>query len=549
MDQTFELHFQEMQQLDSYCENGKFEDMPLSNEFLDDFGMASHQLATPGGLPSPNSTNPDLPGSGRQSPFLPDLSTLTDGYGSQQSDTTSGADSGPLDLHLLQQSQELRTFKSGSNASISHPSTNQSFSNASNDCSQAHVQQWEPSMTSSYPTNAGQYEAFMAPVPSEGSLCISNDSLQSRAATVPSNGSFKQKTPTKRPTSTHLPIAPKVVHNTSSVSAPANSPHSPTSKSQHFIPHPSHLRHQVHPELLQYSPFPVTATDHSTTGQVAHTMSSTHNFTNSQEPNASPSRSDYQHVQQSSNRPPFRRITSGHNQSRGSPNSQNYQPFQESSLRTSVTANPDRDLWEAGQFQTPEYPDPQPTFQHQSNRSPYMVHNVISGFQGNATVSDSPEQYRTRPSDSEDASFMSQEPRDFGFNGSSPMSIKHEVSSPYSDHVVSPPKFQSPLGSPKSQKKRRVKQESKNNDDNEVAVDAVALQTADLTSLSSTDHTNVAALINAMHNTDNVEDNLGMQKTWERVRRAKALRIREVCVDLLVSLKFDSALLKAMVLI
>ncbi len=140
-------------------------------------------------------------------------------------------------------------------------------------------------------------------------------------------------------------------------------------------------------------------------------------------------------------------------------------------------------------------------------------------------------------SDSRDPSFMSQESTAFSFNGSSPSSVKREISSPDSEHLVSTPILKSQMASSNSQKKRRLKQVPKNNDDNEVVIDPVALQTADLTNLGPTDHTNVAALINAMHNSENVEDNLGMQKTWEKVRKTKALRIREVCVELLVSLE------------
>lgn len=129
---------------------------------------------------------------------------------------------------------------------------------------------------------------------------------------------------------------------------------------------------------------------------------------------------------------------------------------------------------------------------------------------------------------------------EFGFNGSSPVSIKREFSSPDSGYVdsgdvVSSPTVKSQLASPKPQKKRRAKQEIKNNDDDEEAVDPVALRTSELTNLDPTDHTNVAALIRAMHNTEGVEDNEGMQKTWKKIRKAKALRIKQVCVDLLVS--------------
>ena len=538
MDQTFQLNFQEMQQLDSYCQSGKLDDMPLSNELLDAFGMGSYQATMPGGLPSPNSSNYDLPNSGRQSPLLPDLSTLTGGYDSEKNDGSFGAYSDDLRSQLLQQSQESST-NTGSSNSSSHHSTNQSFANASKNCSKTHVQQWEPSMTSPSLMNIRQYEDFMAPTPSEGSLCISNTPFESHAAALPSNGSLE--TTVERPPSTHVPIAPKGVNNTSSVSVPADlQQHSPTSESQQFEPHPSHLRHHIHPHLPQYSQFSMTAADKFTMGQVPHTESSSPKFTNTQEPNASLSHRDYQHIQPSSKRAPFRRISSGYKQSSGSKvfHIQNYQPFQESSLRTSVTSIPDPNTSEAGQFQTPHYPDPQRIFQQQANRSPYATHHHISGSQGNATMSNLPEQHQIRPSDSRDASLTSQDPRDLGFNGSSPVSIKREVSSPYSDHVVSTPNDESPLASPKSRKKRRVKQDTKSNDDSEVAIDPVALQTADLTNLSPTDHINAEALINAMHNTKNVEDNLGMQKTWEKVRRAKALRIREVCVDLLVGLNF-----------
>lgn len=144
---------------------------------------------------------------------------------------------------------------------------------------------------------------------------------------------------------------------------------------------------------------------------------------------------------------------------------------------------------------------------------------------------------------------MSQESTGFCFNGSSPISIKREMSSSDSDHVVLAPKLKSQIASPKPQTMRRVKQEPKNNGDNKVVVDPIALQTADLADLGPIDHINVAALIDAMHNTKNVEDNLGMQKTWHKVRKAKAFRIREVCVDLLVSLSLLHCALKAMILI
>ncbi|KAF6229006.1 hypothetical protein HO133_007120 [Letharia lupina] len=523
MDQTYQQDFQKMQEFDACCQNGRFEDMPLSNELLDCFDMDFYQATTPGCLPSPNSSNPDLPGSGRQSPFA-------SGYGSQPSDGSSGTDSNPSGLHLLQQSHESRTNTS-SNTSNGHPSTNQSFSNASNNSAKTLVQQGEPSMTSANSTNARQSQTHIAP--SGGLLCIPNNSFQNHAATASSNDSFEQTTPTGRPMSTHVPIAPKVLNNTSSASVPAEIQASPTLKPQHFVRHPSHLRHQIHPQLPQFSPFDMTASGVYTTDQVPDTMSLNYGFTDGQAPNVSLSHGDYQNVQHASNRPPFRRIASAHNPSRGSQVLQNHQPFQESSLRTSVTSNSGQNPWEAGHFQKPQYPDPQPMFQQQSIRSPYMGHHHLSGSPGKSMPSHSPKQYRMQLSDTRDARFMSQEPTNSSFNGSSPMSVKRELSSPGSDHVVSTPNFKSQMAPREIQKKRRVKQELKSNDDNEVVIDPVALQTADLTHLSPTDHTNVAALVDAMHNTDNVEDNLGMQKTWEKVRKAKALRIREVCVDLL----------------
>ena len=120
--------------------------------------------------------------------------------------------------------------------------------------------------------------------------------------------------------------------------------------------------------------------------------------------------------------------------------------------------------------------------------------------------------------------------------GLSQVGMNPEMSSPGSDPVTSPD-LKSQMASSKSQKKRRVKPEFKYNDDNEIAVDPAALQVEDLTHLNSTDRTDVAALITAMHNTDHVEDNLGMLKTWEKVRKAKAFRIKEVCEELLVSLQ------------
>ncbi|KAL9075679.1 MAG: hypothetical protein Q9161_001431 [Pseudevernia consocians] len=509
-----------MQELDAYCQNDNFEDIPLSNELLDGFGMESYQVTTPGGLPSPNSSNPDLPGSSRQSPLTRSLSMFSGEYESQPSGGDFGTDNNPLGSYLLQQSQESRT-NLGSCTSNSDPNTDQGFSNASNNTSKTHVQQGQPSMTRSSSTIGGQFQIFATP--SESSLCNPNSSFESLAATLASNDSFEQPAPIGSQMSTHAPIASKLMNNTSPASVPATLQHSPASKPQHFVRNPSHLRHQIHPELQQFSPFALTATDNYTTDQLPHTMSSTHNFTNLQEPN----HIDYQNIQHSSSRPPFRRITSAHSQSRGSPLLQNYQPFQESSLRTSVTSNPEQNPWAAGQIQKPQYPDPQPMFHYQSNCSPYIGHHHVLRSQRGSMISYSPEQYRMQSSDS----------TDFGFNGSSPMSIKRETSSSGSEHVVSTPNFKGQIASSSSQKKERGKQDPKSTDDNEVVIDPTALQTADLANLGPTDHTNVAALIDAMHNTDNVEDNLGMQKTWEKVRKAKALRIREVCVELLNSTK------------
>lgn len=151
-------------------------------------------------------------------------------------------------------------------------------------------------------------------------------------------------------------------------------------------------------------------------------------------------------------------------------------------------------------------------------------------------VNYSPEQHHMQPSKLLGASYIGPDQTDFDFEGSSQVGTKREMSSPGSDPVTSPD-FKTQMASSKSQKKRRMKQELKANDDNEMAVDPLALQTADITNLDPTDRTDVAALIDAMHNTDNVEDNQGMQKTWKKVRKAKAFRIKEVCVDLLVSLK------------
>ena len=526
MDADFQHEFQGMQELDGYCANGQFEDMPLSNELLDGFGIESYQATATGGFPSPNSSHPDLSGSRQQSPILPSLSTFTGGYDFQPGDGTSDAHDDLLAPHLLQQAQESQTYI-GSNTSTNHFNTFQTLQTASSSSSKPHVLHGQPSVTNSSYTDVGQSQNLMTP--SDDTLC---DSSHNRASTVPSESSVEQIVPIWRPTSTQASIAPKVVNDTLSASASANLQHSPTSKAQHFARHPSLLRHQIHSELPQYSPLTATAEEGYITGLLPPTMSSSLNFAKRQGSNPSPSFSNYQNVHHASNRPQFRRINSTQSQSRGSPVLQTYQPFQESSLRSSVTPNSEQDSWEAGQFQLPQYPDPQPIFQQQFNRSPYVGHHHISESRGSCMSSDSSEQYLMQTGNTRNVSFLTSE---FGFNGSSPMSIKRELPSPDSDQLVSTPILRSQLASPKPQKKRRVKQELKNNDENDAAVDPVALQTMDLTNLDPTDHTNVATLIEAMHNTDNVEDNQGMQKTWEKVRKAKAFRIREVCVELLVS--------------
>lgn len=522
------LHeFQDMQQFDEHFQNDSSQDVPLSDTFLDGFDVDDCQARLPGGLPSPNASNSDLPDSCRQSPIWPLLSEFSGEYVSQPSDESPGADNDPMISHLQQRSQKSCT-NTVSNSSSSRFNTDQSFSDASNN-SELLVQHMDPSIIGLSSTNAGQHLNFAAPF--EGSLCISKKSFQNRPATAPSTGSFERTAPIERPKSTHMSIAPKV-NNTSSASVPAHQQHSPTSKFH------SHLRYQIHPQPQQYSQPALTGTGDYSIDQEPQIMSSTHNFTDRQEANASPLHNDLQTMQPSANRPPFRRIASAHSQTRRSPALQSHQPFQESSLRTSVTPNWGINPWEAGQLQTQLYPDPQPMFQQQFDGSPYMGHHHISGLQGKSLVDHSPEQYCVQPSNSRDASFMAQELIDFGFTGSSPMSVKCEMSPPDSEHIASTRILKSQMDSPKPQRKRRVKQEPKNNDDNEVAIDPVALQTADLTNLVPADHANVKELIEAMHNSDNVEDNLGMQKTWEKVRKAKAMRIREVCLELLVSQVF-----------
>ena len=539
MDQTLDSNV--VQEMNGYYQDDTFEDMPLSDELLGIFGMSNelpngfgmeiYPATTPGGLPSPNSSNPDLPGSGRQSPLLPSVSTFSGVCGSQPSDGSLEVDIDFFASYLPQPSQDSCATM-GSDTSKTHPSTNRNFSNESQHSPKAYTQPGEPSMTGSSFTNAGQYQTFTVPI--DGPLCNSNDFFQDHAATGQSNESFEEIAPIGGPMSTQVSIAPKVVNNTSSASAAANSQHSPPSRSQHSKRQSSHLRNQIHPGLQQDSLFAFS----DSANQAPHAMSSRQNFINHQEPSASPSRINHQNVQHPSTRGRYRRITSADSQNRGSPVSQNYGPFKESSLRTSVTSSSLQNDWEAGQFHTTQCRVPQPICQQQANFSPYMGHHHVSGPEGNPVISYSPEQYLVQSNDSRDVSFMGQGQTHSSFNGSSPMGRKREVSSSDSDYVVPTSNLIGQMASSKSQKKRRVKQEPRNHNDDEVAIDPVALQTADLTSLTEMDHTNVMTLINAMHNTENVEDNVGMQKTWDKVRKTKAFRIREVCVELLVSLDF-----------
>ena len=526
MDNEFEAGFFGVQNLIQYCQNGNVQDMPLSNELLDGFCLESYQVPTAGALPSPDFSNTDLPASGRQSPFLPSLSPIASGYEFPQMDGGSGAPNDFLDLPLLQQTQESGT-SIGSSTTSKQPEMNQTLSGASNSSSEIHGRLDEPSVISSSHTNMGQYPTFTTP--SDHSLCSSHQS--STSSPVQSESSIEQGVP-NWPMSTHISIAPNFVNNTSSPSAPNNQQHSPTSKAQHFVRHPSHLRYQIHPELLQYSPLTATATEGYYTGQPPLTMPSGPDFTNRQ---ASPRYSNYQNIRHATNESHFRDINSAYNQSRGSPFLQNYQPFQKSSLRSPITSTFQQDFWEAGQFQLPQYPEPQPTIQQHLGHSSSLGHRHISQPQGNLMNSYSSAQPLMQSSDSRKSSLMSHGPTEVDFNGSSPKSIKREISPFGSDRSVSTPTIRSQLASPKSQRKRRAKRDLKNKEENEAVVDPAALQTADLTNLDPTDQTNVTALIRAMHNTVNVEDNQGMQKTWEKVRKAKAFRIKEVSVELLVS--------------
>ena len=501
---------QPVNQFDVHSQTDLFDDPPLSGEFLDGFGVNPFQDTTSGGLPSPNFFSSDFPHGGQRSPTVPCVSTLGGRYGSQPSDGNLGANSDPLDSHLLQQSHEMRAETASSHAN-SQLDTDQSFLNSNHDFPKTRVQQGTPSTTSSSPTNFEQYLPFT--VPSESSLDFPNNSFQSYAGVEPPDDFSEHMVPFSRPMSTPIP---KFLNNTSFTSVSADLQHLPASKLQ---PYPSHLRQSINSGPLQYSPF-ITA------GQVPETMSSDYGVTDRQEPNASTSNNDYLKVQRSSNRPPSRRPTSAQHHNRGSPVSHNYQPFQESSLRTSVTSIPGESSWEAEQVQGPRYSDPKPIFHEQSSTSPYTDQHFASRPQGSSSVSYSPEQYRMQPTDPQDVSLLSQRSIDLGFSGSGPVSVKEEDSSPGSH-----------FASPTPQKKRGRKQEPRNNDAGEGTVDPFELQTADLMNLDPTDHNNAIALIHAMHNTENVEDNSGMQKTWDKMRRNKAARINQVCVDLLVSLE------------
>ena len=506
------MDLEKLEGLEGFCEDGTFDDPPLSGGYFD-----VYQPTTPGGLPSPDSSNPDVPSSGRESPSLPSVSTLPGVYGSQPSDVSLDANTDPFASYLAQQLQES-CANMDSDLSNYYPSTHYSFPSENNNS----PEQWESLMASSSFIKEGQYQTFTPPT--EGPFCISENCFQDHTATEQSFEPFEETAPIGRSVPTQVSIAPKAV-NTSSAGAAANSQHSLPSKS----PHSSQLRNnQIHSEQQQDSPFALS----DSASQASHAMSSTHNFINHQKPNASPSPIEHKNIQRSSSRPQGRRLMSAHNQNRGSPVSQNHQPLRESSLRNSITP------WEAGQVQTTQYSDVQSISRQQANRSPYVSHHHVSGNSGNPIIVDSRDQNHTRSSDYPDLSFMSQRPIPFGFNVPSSMSVKREVSSPDSDYVVSNSNSKSQMGSPNPQKKRRVNQESKKHDDNEIAVNPTALQTADLTNLNPTDQTSAMILINAMHNTTNVEDNPGMQKTWKKVRKAKAFRIKEVCAELVVSLDF-----------
>lgn len=504
--------------------NDAFGDIPFNDELLGGFEAEAYQGTTPCGLPSPNSSNPELPGSGRQSPFLPAMSTFSGVCDLQSFDTNLD----PVISHLPQQSFFQESCADiDSNTSNFHPSSNPGFSNGNNNSPQVYRQQGEPSMTSSNFADAGPYQTFTVPI--EGPLCISEDPFQNLAAIGQSNEAFDETALFGGAISTQVSNA---LNNTSCASEAAETQHSLQLKSQHSE-YPSHLCNSIHPGLQQDSPF----TLNDSASQATHAMSSSHNLINHQAPYTSPSQINHRNVQRSPNGPPHRRIASAHNLNRGSPVSQNHQPIHESKLRTSVASSSlQNNPLETGQIQTTNYSDLQPMSRQQSIRPPYTGHHHVAGLDMNPRTSYSAEHYGMQSSDHPEVSFIGQGSTHFGFNGSSPLSAKREISSPDSEYVATISNSKSQTASPKPQKKGRVKQESRNDNDNEVVVNPIALQTADLTNMSPIDHKNVTALIKAMHNTDNVEDNDGMKKTWLKVRKTKALRIREVCVELLVSL-------------
>ena len=473
---------------------------------MDEFSMDSYQETAPGEYHSPNPSDPDLPDNGQQSSVLPCQSKCAGSYSPHLGDRSLGAYDDIPNLHLLQQSQESH-FGTDFNTSNNHPS-NRAISHAD-----------ERSLEkSSSQTNAQQYQAFASQP--EGTLCVE---LQNHATTVPSDNTVEQQTPIGTPTSTQMPITPKVANNTLSTSVSANLQSSPISRPQYCVRHPSNLRNQFHPETLKDSPSATTVAKDCDSSELSYTMPSNSKSNRCQEPNASPS---YQKTHSSSDGTQFCRVTSVHNQSHGSPVLQNHHPNLESSLRSSVLSNTGHNFGDAGHLRTAQYPDP---------RFPYASHRYVSEPQTTCIPSYSPVQYRVQPRNSEHGFLVRQGPADFSFSGSSPMSMKREISSSYSDRVVSSPILESLPASPKPQKKRRGKQEPKKDGDNEGTVDPIALQTADLTNLHPRDRGLIAVLINAMHNTDNVEDNEGMQKTWDKLRKDNALRIKEECIGLLVS--------------
>ena len=532
MEGNFHHSFLGIEELDDHYSNGNLENMSLDRELFDGLGVEPYQSTAHGGLLSPNSSIHDLPGSGQESPFLPSLSPIIGDFGFQQSDGSSDAyDDHVLRAMLLQQLQESHT-NAGLATYHNHLSTNSN--STARTSSKSDSPQAELTMTSSGYTNMEQHPSFMTPW--EGSHCVP---FQNSTVTTPSECYAEQSAPQGTPELTHVP------NNTSSISVlsclPLDClPHSPKSKPQHFIQQQSsHLQNPIHPQQSQYSPHTATVTETNITSQLPHNMPTNSKFINGQEPNpfSSYNIKNLQSIHHSSSKPQFRRIISGQNQTRGTPVLPNYQPFQESNLRSSVTPNSGQDFWEAEQFQISQYPDPQQVFQQQSNTSPHMGHHHVSGHQVNDMKSFSPEQYHMQLNHSQNASFINQDVTNFGFDWSSPANIKHELTSSDSDHAVSKPAISSQMPSPRPQKKRRGKQQVQKRDEKTELINPVALQTADMTDLDPIDQSNVTILINAMHNTASVEDNEGMRKTWEKVRIAKAFRIREVCVELLVSLE------------